>query len=39
LTACCEKRPAAAAYHAIFFPVRIDDRWRVANRTTKFLAH
>jgi hypothetical protein len=34
------KRPTAAAHDAIVLTLlRIDDRWRVAKRTSKFLAH
>jgi hypothetical protein len=36
----CDKRSAAAAHNAILFTVfRIDDLWRVANSTSKFLTH
>jgi hypothetical protein len=42
LAACCEKRSATAANDTILFALfafRIDDRWRAANRTSKFLTH
>jgi hypothetical protein len=36
--ACCNKRSASRAHHPIFLTLfRIDDRWRVAHGTSKFL--